>query len=178
MGSDKGMLCSGGKTWAQIAVEKLRLLNIEVFISINSDQIENYGSHFPKKSIIIDNKGLAIGGPLRGILSTHLIHPEDDLMVLACDMPLMDFSLLSALIKNAKLRASKMATLYSRDGEIEPLCTLYTAEGLKRIMGQYEKGKLTRFSMKFILGLLDIQVIQVEREDWNLFSNLNSPEDI
>ncbi len=100
MGSDKGLLKPGATTWAQTATNKMAALNIPVKISINSDQYKDYEALFPATDLIIDHATLLLKGPLLGVLSSHLAFPKEDLFILACDMPLMEISLLYTLYRS------------------------------------------------------------------------------
>src|SRR6478735_4263066 len=99
MGDDKGMLLSGNKTWAQIAKEKIEAINLRLAVSINPAQIEKYQSVFKKDELIVDATELDMASPLHGILSAHLHFPDEDILVLACDMPNMQTLVLEELLK-------------------------------------------------------------------------------
>ena len=94
MGSDKGMMQHGSQTWAQIAFNKLRSLNIPVVVSINPVQHTAYQAVFSEELLVKDNDELNIGGPLKGILSAHQQYPQADLIVLAVDIVKMSEELL------------------------------------------------------------------------------------
>src|SRR5690348_15042320 len=94
MGQDKGLMMLHQKVWAKIAFEKLAALSNPALISINESQQKEYLKHFSKKELSVDRSDLKIQGPLAGVLSAHLRHPDQDLMVLACDMLNMQSTLL------------------------------------------------------------------------------------
>ncbi|HTH54757.1 MAG TPA: NTP transferase domain-containing protein, partial [Cyclobacteriaceae bacterium] len=86
MGQDKGLIKVDGKPWAKIAFEKLMSLGVPALISVNESQFQKYLSHFNEKELIVDRSNAKIGGPLAGVMSVHLSHPNEDVIVLACDM--------------------------------------------------------------------------------------------
>src|SRR5579872_7087006 len=89
MGMDKGLIpCSEG-IWAQAAVDKMAALHLPVFISVNSAQYDEYSRFFPSTALITDDRSLFVAGPLLALLSVHRRMPEEDLLILACDMPMI-----------------------------------------------------------------------------------------
>src|SRR5688572_17949633 len=90
MGQDKGLLKLEAKTWAQTAIDKLSILNFPVKISVNRSQFSQYAEVFSPADLIEDNETLSLKGPLLGVLSAHVHYPDEDLFILACDMPLME----------------------------------------------------------------------------------------
>ena len=130
MGTDKGLLKLHANTWAQTAVDKLADLSLPVVISVNKNQYADYATIFSAQQLITDNETLEIKGPLVGLLSVHLQHTTEDLLLLACDMPLMETSLLKELVTIYNQQSAD-AFVYTNDGEPEPLCGIYKSSGLK-----------------------------------------------
>src|SRR5881227_3770729 len=89
MGFDKALIEFEATTWVELATKKLTELALSVILSVNDQQYNLYFTRFQQVSVVKDNCSLDIYGPLRGILSIHLQYPADDLLVLACDMPLI-----------------------------------------------------------------------------------------
>lgn len=173
MGTDKGLLKLHANTWAQTALEKLATLGLDVVLSVNEQQIQDYASIFPADRLIVDNKQLNIKGPLCGVLSAHILHPQEDLFILACDMPLMEPALLKELIQyQTSINAS--AIVFINEGEPEPLCGIYTSQGLAGILQMLRDGKLTKHSMKFMLDHLDTKLIPVPDNMKQCFRNFNA----
>src|SRR4051812_4885506 len=100
MGADKGLLKQGSLTWAELAAHKLSSLQIPVSLSVNKEQATIYSKIFSPDQLIIDNEALSIKGPLLGVLSAHQNFPDEDLVILACDMIEMSASVLQDLINN------------------------------------------------------------------------------
>lgn len=101
-------------------------------------------------------------GPLLGVLSAHLANQGKDLFLLACDLLLMERCVLGKLIEARVFDSSFEAYVFKKDEQQEPLCGIYTSAGLKKILLMLEQGKLTRYSMKFILSNLKVFEINVE----------------
>ncbi|HJS53529.1 MAG TPA: molybdenum cofactor guanylyltransferase, partial [Chitinophagaceae bacterium] len=151
MGSDKGLLKLGDKTWAHISVEILNTFQLPAFVSVNKKQVEKYSAIFPKEILIIDDDSLQMPGPLGGILNVHLQYPKEDMLVLACDMPLMGSDLIKELLAKYNNEPVVNALIYTNDGELEPLPGIYRSTGLAHIHHLYLTHRLQRHSMKFML---------------------------
>ena len=174
MGSDKGLLKLQANTWAQTAIDKLSVLNIPIKISVNSQQYPEYKLVFQSTDLITDNITLSLKGPLLGVLSAHQQFPREDLFVLACDMPLMDPSLLQILYSQYLQEPSFQAYIFTNDGEPEPLCGIYNATGLATIMDMFVSGGLNKNSMKFMLDQLKTLLIPATDGQKKFFRNFNA----
>jgi len=174
MGSDKGLLKLEANTWAQTAIDKMSALNIPIKISVNSQQYPDYKLVFASTDLITDNTTLSLKGPLLGVLSCHLQFPKEDLLILACDMPLMESSLLQTLYKSYQLEPAFNAYVFANEGEPEPLCGIYKAGGLSNIMEMLISGRLTRHSMKFVLDHLATMRIPAAEAQKKYFRNFNA----
>jgi molybdopterin-guanine dinucleotide biosynthesis protein A len=177
MGSDKGMLKQEEKNWAQSAVDKMAALNIPVKLSVNEQQFPLYEAMFLKNDLIVDNNSLSLKGPLLGTLSCHLAFPNEDIFILACDMPLMEISIPSSLYKIYQQQNSD-AYIFTNDGEAEPLCGIYTAKGLAFILAMLNKGELVKYSMKFMLEHLTVTKIPLREEEKKYFRNINTHSEL
>ena len=174
MGTDKGLMRSDKNNWAQIAADKLTTLQLPVVLSVNDKQHEEYSSVFHSTPLIKDDTTLEIHGPLCGVLSVHEKNLEEDLFVLACDMPLMESFILKKLFEHYKNSPGYQAYLFTTAGEPEPLCAIYTSKGVSMIMDIHQKGKLVRHSMKFMLELLHCSFIPASEEEKRYFLNINA----
>lgn len=174
MGSDKGLLKLEAKTWAQTAIDKMAVLNTPVKISVNNNQHLGYAAVFPGADLIIDEASLQIRGPLQGVLSSHLQYPDEDLFILACDMPLMEPFLLKELHEQYLQYPSAEAYIFTNEAEPEPLCGIYTAKGLSTILTMLKDGQLARHSMKFMLDHLVVNTTALLKEQKKYFRNFNA----
>jgi molybdopterin-guanine dinucleotide biosynthesis protein A len=174
MGSDKGLLKLHAGTWAQTAVEKLMALQIPVVLSVNPNQYRDYSPIFTLEQLVKDDEKLDVHGPLCGVLSVHLKYPQEDLLVLACDMPLMENAVLSQLLETYQQNLSYDAFLFTNEGEPEPLCAIYRANGLTQIMQMLQAGQLTKHSMKFTIEHVDSLSIPLLDEQKRYFRNFNA----
>ena len=177
MGTDKGLIKTATGTWAGQAVATVETSGLNSFLSVNKLQYAAYAAVFGANRLIADNDALEIMGPLAGLLSAHQRFPADNLLVLACDMPLIDPALLQQLI-NHPLKQPANAIVFSNNGAAEPLCGIYTAAGLSAVLKFYQAGQLQRHSMKYILEQIQAVYIQMTAAQQQQFSNINTPGDI
>lgn len=174
MGTDKGMIKLHANTWAQTAVDKMTALNLEVVLSVNAIQYNDYLTVFHESQLVKDKDGLPVRGPLAGVLSVHLQYPEKDLFVLACDMPLMETAVLNELLSMALKEPAAAAFVYTNEGEQEPLCAIYKANGLAHINDLLKTGQLSRHSMKFMLEHIAVSFTALKDEQKKYFRNFNA----
>ncbi|WP_214227515.1 molybdenum cofactor guanylyltransferase [Pedobacter sp. B4-66] len=170
MGSDKGLLTVGSITWAQHAEAKLAELDIPVVISINQTQLPSYNHLYSTEKLITDT--VDVKGPLKGLLSVHQYFPDDDLMLLACDMTDMDVDTLQQLKQHYHTNPAFDYYLYECDGFMEPLCAVYPADTLKSLLKIVDSSELTRFSMHRIIKESNYKTIEIK--DREKFSNYNT----
>jgi molybdopterin-guanine dinucleotide biosynthesis protein A len=179
MKADKGMLVLSDKTWAQLAVEKLSVLDLSTIISINPSQRTTYETHFKKAQLIVDHPAFAdVGGPLLGVLSVHRQFPSQDLLILACDFPKMESIVLHYLHDQFKKSTAYEAMCFKIENQVQPLCAIYTATGLVRIMNLYQQKKLGRNSMMHLLELLQTNYLVPDKSWSPYFKNANSKADL
>ena len=174
MGSDKGLLKQKQQTWAELAETKLSSLKIPVVISVNEKQQALYSAIFSPDKLIVDSSNINVKGPLLGLLTVHLHFPEENLFVLACDMTNMTIGYLGQLYSKYK-PGKQEAYLYSTEGKLQPLCSIYTADGLKKVHSLYLKNELRKFSMMYVLDQLQTDVTDVSGENIPIFNNYNTP---
>ena len=179
MGADKGLLpMPSARNWAQTAIDSMLGLGLPVVVSVNAGQYPVYSAVFPGLELIADSPELPLKGPLLALLSVHEQRPVEDLLVLACDMPLMQASYLLRLLDQQRLHPEYDAYVFTNDGDLEPLCGLYTATGLVTLMDTLLSGALKKFSMKHALERLNTFSIPLSAGQRIHFRNLNAPDDL
>ena len=174
MGTDKAMIKIQGNTWAEHAGEKLAALDFPVVFSVNSDQYRDYAAIFDVTKLIVDNANLTLRGPVCAMLTLHQYAPMEDLFIVACDMPLIERTLLEKLYNIYKDDQHADAFFYVNDYEAEPLCAIYTARGLTHINQLYNENKLVKHSMKFMLENLKTMPVKIEENELKYFTNFNA----
>jgi molybdenum cofactor guanylyltransferase len=177
MGLDKGLLLQNDLTWVAAAVSKLSSLQIPVVVSINKTQANVYSKMISISKLIVDDDNILVKGPLLGISSVHQEFPDEDLLVLACDIIDMHTTQLRDLLEFYK-KGLHDAYVYTTNDKTEPLCAIYTSKGLKHILDLHHQKKLARFSMMYILECVATNYIPVSDNSVKYFANYNSSEDL
>jgi molybdenum cofactor guanylyltransferase len=179
MGSDKGLLkTADGETWVKKAFTLVQQVVTEVVVSVNAGQVNNYRSVFAPKQLVTDSAQIPVKGPLLGLLSTHLRFPDKELLLLACDMVQMDKNVLLTLIDQYNTYNGKDVYLFLNDGVAEPLCAVYTAPALAKLLESYKTGQRNRWSMKYILSELEVHNSLLLPEWTPFFANINTKEEL
>jgi molybdopterin-guanine dinucleotide biosynthesis protein A len=178
MGADKGLIQFQDKTWTQLAIEKIGELGIPVVVSISRRQKEKYERLLSENKLIVDDSTIALKGPVAAVLNIHLKYPADDLFVFACDLPLMESSVLYELYRFYVIKNLFQAFVYTNNGEPEPLCGIYTARGLALIYNMYYTHKLEKQSMKYLLSQLLVCSMPIPENKKKCFRNFNSLKDV
>jgi len=173
MGSDKGLLLLNDKTWTQKAIDTLSNFQIPIVISVNKNQYRDYSTIFPTDTLIPDDPSLQLHGPLCGLLSVHLKYPEEDLLILACDMPLIDIELIQQLLTKYSTETAD-AFIYTTDGEPEPMPGVYRSKGLAYIHQLYSTNQLPRHSMKYMLEHISTSFSPLPADKKDCFRNFNT----
>ncbi|PUZ29423.1 hypothetical protein DCC81_08230 [Chitinophaga parva] len=167
MGQDKGQLRYHGLSWAERAGWLLEQLHLPVYYSVNTTQLHTYPAHL---SFIPDDARVQAAGPLKGLLSAHLQHPQANLFVLACDLRDMELAPLAHL---QALHQENTVTIFTNDGQDEPLAGIYPAACLAARYAQ----PLSRHSMKAALQHLPVQRLPLPSKWKAAFANFNAPSD-
>lgn len=174
MGSDKGLLRRGRTTWARLAAGKLLAAGCDSIVcSVNQEQLQTYQSEFTSDQLIVD--ALAVPGPLKGILSIHRLFPDDDLLILACDLPDMKVATLEYLISQYRLHAGFNFYHYEFEGRKEPLCTIFRKEALSALLSLWESGELNDFKLQHVLK--KEESFSILGGDALSFKNINSADE-
>lgn len=174
MGSDKGLLMLNNKTWTQKAIDTLGNFQVPIVISVNKNQYQGYSSIFPVDTLIPDDPSLQLHGPLCGLLNVHLKYPEEDLLILACDMPLIDTELIKHLFTKYSTETANDAFIYTNDGEPEPIPGIYKSKGLAYILNLYSTNELPRHSMKYMLEQISTSTSSLSADKKDRFRNFNT----
>ncbi|MEO6524633.1 MAG: molybdenum cofactor guanylyltransferase [Mucilaginibacter sp.] len=168
MGTDKGLIKQGDATWAQLIFNKLKQFNIPVVVSINPTQTATYSSIFNATDLVTD--AMDIPGPLNGILSVHASYPNNDLLILACDMIDMDYPTLKQLVDIQTTDSGYNYYAYNNGEFFEPLCALYTARGLNTI----SQTGLSNYSLQTVLNNGNTKRLEITNA--KAFKNQNNRE--
>ncbi|MES2828067.1 MAG: molybdenum cofactor guanylyltransferase [Bacteroidota bacterium] len=176
MGADKGLLLHDGNAWAEVARKKLNAIFPVVLISVNADHYERYQALFEEKILVKDHYEIAVQGPLLGILSAHTQNPEEDFLVIACDLLMMESLLIEKLVNLYSHQPGYEAYIFTHEQGDEPLCSIYTGKALSRIYQLYQQNPNLKNGLKYMLNQLDVLKIPLEESKVKYFTNFNDQE--
>ncbi|MCG3206916.1 MAG: putative molybdenum cofactor guanylyltransferase [Anaerolineae bacterium] len=171
MGQDKAFLEVGGRPAIERVIECVNPLSDDVFISTNSP--EKYGQFGLRLVADVYPDKAALGGIFSAISVARYPH----VLVVACDLPLLNPALLRYLIELAPT-ADVVAPLV-QPPQPETTHTVYSRRCLPAIEARLQVGRLR------IIGFFeDVRVRYVAREDiarfdpeFHSFVNMNTPDD-
>ena len=167
MSQDKGQLRYGGQAQVQRAAGLLASLDLLANISIRPDQAE---MDCYRGLPLVQDQG-QIHGPAAGLLAQWALQPENALMVLAVDMPLVDRALLQELL-SARNR-EKLATAFTHaEGTIEPLCTIWEPKAGPQLLAAAERGNP---SLRRLLEASEVELCQPSNS--KKLISVNTPEE-
>lgn len=178
MGTNKALMHWKGKRLAQYGIDLVTALNLPVFLSVKQADRDTFQKVFQGCGIIPDENGLRLEGPARGILSAHLLLPQEDWMVLSCDMPLLTPSMGRDLLRSHGAHPEAEASLFSSQGIYEPLFGIYTSTALGHWLRQDETGAWSSSSMKYLLSRVRVRAIPAKDRQIPFFLNANHPSDL
>jgi len=177
MGTDKGMLMLQSRSWAQVAAAKMEVLGLPVSVSVNELQYAAYAGVFAAQQLVKDDPAIDVRGPLLGILSVHQQYPADDLFVLACDMPLMEPAVMQSLLSYyLQQHQHPDACVFTNQNAYQPLCGIYSVNGLLAIQQLQTNGRLVKHSMKFVLENIHTLPLVMAPDQPKYFSNFNTQD--
>jgi molybdenum cofactor guanylyltransferase len=177
MGTDKGLMKQGNKTWAETIYYQLQSLVETTLISINSTQIETYKELFPSQNQIMD-VDFQVKGPLAGILSVYQQYNHNDFIVLACDMIDIKTNLLQEIITiyNSRQDEDFDAFVFQTEQGIQPLAAIYTSKLLEKVYNLVLNRQLRKMSLKHILELGNNLIINCDVDKEAQFKTRNCKE--
>lgn len=159
-----------GKTILDRQVECLRKIFKKVFINTNAPELY-FSSGLPLLGDLFNKRG-----PLTGILSSLISIKEDEVFVIACDMPFIDEGLIRYMMDNR----GGSATVPIFRGRCESLFSIYTKgiihKGLNRLME--EDISLNRFLKEIDVKYINEKEISAFDSKGRSFININTFEDL
>jgi molybdenum cofactor guanylyltransferase len=170
MGADKGLLPFNDTIRAKYVAQKLSSLNIPVVFSVNESQFIQYAKHIPANELIIDS--VDVEGPLKGLLSVHASFPENNLLLLACDMLDMDTNTIQKIIDIYIAQPGYDFYVYQDEKYAQPFCGIYTSKQLKQLLLKAEEHNISQFSMQKVLD--EGQTNRIPIDNILSFRNYNS----
>jgi molybdopterin-guanine dinucleotide biosynthesis protein A len=164
MGRDKAELELGGQTLLERAIDAAHTVSDTVLV------IGRTGSRDDVRWLEDDEPGL---GPIGG-LKTALGHLGRPAVLVACDMPLLDAEAMRWLIDEFERDAGEHGLAATRDGQLEPLFSVYTPAVLPLVDAQIEKG---RRSLRRLIEAGEFGRVEAPADVASKLVNVNTPEE-
>jgi len=168
MGFDKGLANVYGKEQRYYLADMLKGYCNEVAISCRPDQKTEIDSVY--KNIEDTFTGL---GPFGAILSAFRENPNQALLVVACDLLLLDKNTIEYLIANRNVANIATAFQSGFDGFPEPLITIWEPKSYPVLLAFLSQGYSCPRKV-----LINSDITLLQAPDVNALANINTPEDM
>ncbi len=178
MGRDKALVEVGGRAMADLVVAAVANAGIEPVIVVGGPREGRPAVDAPQ----VEDRYPG-DGPLGGVL-TALEHftasvavPPAGIAVVACDLPLLDASVLDPLI-DAFCRSltgdggRRCDVVVARAGRVHPACAVWSPTAVPRIQAAFDGGER---SLHRAIAVLDAVIVDVPAAPLH---NVNSPDDV
>lgn len=169
MGVDKALLKNDGESQLARAMRMLQEVTDKAFVSTRADQQdETERSKF--RRIVDRYEGI---GPVAGVLSAMDAHPGVDWLVVACDLPNLSESVLSALLAERQSGHPFVAYKSVHNDLPEPLCAIYGEGSEALLRGFVAEGIHCPRKM-----MINSDARLLEQAERNALDNINTPDDL
>jgi molybdopterin-guanine dinucleotide biosynthesis protein A len=173
MGQDKALLSLNGKPLISSILERGRLITDEKIIIAN--QQENYRF----LNIPIYRDCLSMKGPLVGLYTALKNMNRKYLILVGCDMPFVNTSLLSFELQELK-HGGYDVVIPEHGDNLEPLHAVYHRETcLSVVLSALENGNRSLIGWQSTVSVRKVGESEIRRFDPDLlcFTNLNTPQE-
>jgi molybdenum cofactor guanylyltransferase len=166
MGTDKGFLSFNGKSFIQYSIDALKpFVNESIIVSNNKDY-----DVFGLKCI---EDAIENAGPLAGIYSGLKQSKTDYNLVLSCDIPLINGSILQKLI-DASDDDSEIIQIES-EGKTMPLIALYKKQCEPLFLKLLNEGERR---LQYAVNQCQVKNVVLNNEETYFAQNINTPEQL
>lgn len=173
MGFDKKNLIINNKRLLEILTIKLRTIfkevilitnksnNLDIFDNVSSDMIQSLG-------------------PLSGIYTGLKLAKSRYVYFIACDMPVLDESYINYMVDQLNNNVDAQVCITRYDKWIEPFNSFYSKDIADKIKDYLDTNRRSIYNFVKDLNTLyiDEDVARSFSEDFKMFYNLNTKEDI
>ncbi len=169
MGQDKGLITWHNKPHRYHLADLILPFCQDVFISCRASQLANMDSNY---QTIVDLDEDA--GPVAAMLNALQTHPDNALLVVACDLPLVTSSTIQHLVDARHI--DSYATTYASpvDGLPEPMLAIWEPQMLPVLKAHFLEGR--RCARKALLRIEDkLNLVQSKKPEELI--NANAPVD-
>ena len=166
MGSDKGFMSYNGKPFIQHSIEALKPLVMEIIIVSNNVDYDVFG--LKRIEDVMEN-----AGPLAGLYSGLHQSKTDYNLVLSCDIPLINTSILQRLV-DAIDDDSEIIQIESQ-GKTMPLIALYRKQCEHIFLKLLNEGERR---LQFAVNQCLVKNVILLNDASEFVQNINTPEQL
>ncbi|RMR05351.1 Molybdenum cofactor guanylyltransferase [Pseudomonas savastanoi pv. glycinea] len=166
-GRDKGLILWNGEPLIQHLHRLTRPLTDDLLISCNRN-LEQYAAYADR---LVQDGNDEFHGPFAGIRAALPLARHTHLLILPCDVPLIDHSLLQELRETA-LRHPRQPVMVRSGEHWQPLLCVIPTCHLQAFEAAWQSGER---SPRKVMERLDAVAVQCETDDPRL-ANLNTPD--
>ena len=175
MGQDKGLIASESGIWANQAGVLLRNLKLPVAVMVRETQRSAYEEEVLSEFELVTDSDLPVGGPLKGLLSFHLLYPQNDVLALPCDMVNLTAEVLQELVGFYFKNPDDETWAFENKKVLQPLPGVYSSRMLSTILEKVKENSLPKHSLTHLLN--SAKTARMAIADKAVFQNFNSPAD-
>lgn len=167
-GIEKGMIIHLGKPIIEHLIHLLQLYVKEIIIVSNTDAY----NYLKTNTIEIIPDTIKNIGPLGGIYSGLIHSNAEKNIILACDTPFINASVINNLLSVSE----EYDIIVSECNEvIHPLCGIYSKKIIPVMENMIQSGN---FKVKELLKKVNILKVHFPNEYTTFFTNINTPDDL
>jgi molybdopterin-guanine dinucleotide biosynthesis protein A len=167
MGREKALMKYNDKTLIEYSLDVIADIEGEPLVVSNNREVQKF-----LKDIEVIPDLLVGRGPLGGIY-TALEYTRDDILIVACDTPLLDQETIAMLTK--EWGAADIA-VYTHEGKIYPFPGIYSLSLIKDVEKRLEGAGKDLSLQDFIRSTANVKYIEKE-EGVETLIGINTPED-
>jgi uroporphyrin-III C-methyltransferase len=167
MGQEKGLVMYQNKPFVQHLIDLVKSLTNDLFLVTSNTDYAPFG--YPLQADIYPNKG-----PVGGIYTALNFAKNHEVLILSCDVPLLEISLLQRLILVSE--TNKNAICYASTLHHDhPLVGVYPKSVVKMFEIALQSNEL---KLMHVIEKLEIKKMKVEEEEVSQLQNINTKEDL
>jgi molybdopterin-guanine dinucleotide biosynthesis protein A len=169
-GQDKGRLVVEGRTIIVRQVEILQRVASELFV-VGPDP-----ARYADLQLTVHPDQLPGLGAVGGILTALTVSRAEQVLVVACDLPFLDASVLSRLVD---LSAGHDGAWIRTSRGVEPLLACYRQAARERVLARVQSGLLKAADLAEVLSMAHLEGAELEAFGSvdRLLTNINTPDD-
>ena len=165
MGEDKGLMLFEGKAMIQHIIAVVKPLVNDIIIIANNSTYEQFG--YPVYEDLIKEKG-----PLAGIYTGLKKSTTAKNLILSCDVPFVNESILDLLIKNCE---NYDVVIPEKEGRTHQLIGVYDEKCIDTFKNELDNDQR---KLRLAIEKMDFKILDANKLADKIFNNINSKNDI